>query len=232
MKPIAVFALLVLLAGCAPQHGSPAPSAAPVSSAPRVVSAVGSSDTKIPVPRGARSAEIAITCGSNDDGYVAVGVDNQDQTRDGRCPLTMRFRVAVERSIHLTIDFARGTGRSVTEVRFSAEPFTSDPKVAKQCTGLSSAFSDTASAVNGYMGGGLDLAGWQKLMASASGTLSILDRSGAIGTQLTALSDWYGGTAVTPAHPTNDEATEAFEIVSSICRDNGSPLVIVSQYGG
>jgi hypothetical protein len=232
MKPIVALALLLLLAGCtAPQH-SPAASAKPVSSAPHVFSATGPSQQTVTVPPGAKSAEISITCGSSDSGFVSVGVNDQDQTRDGRCPLTMRFRMAVGHTIDLSIGFGHGTGRSVTEVRFSAAPFVSDQKVADQCTGVSAAFSDMASAVNGYANGELDLAGWQKLMVSAGDKLKGVDDSGAVGTQLTALSDWYGGSELSPTHPSSDDANNASEIVNNLCLDNGTPLVISSQYGG
>lgn len=236
MKPLAV-ALLVLLAGCSlagctAQPASPTPSTKPVSSAPHVYSAVGSSENTIAVPAGAKSAEIVVTCASDDNGFISIGVDNQDQTHVGRCPSTTRFRTAVHHTIDLSIDFNPGTGRWVAQVRFSAAPFVSDPTVAAQCTGMSDVFSDIASAVNGYPNGPLDLAGWQKLMTSAGDKLKVVDDSGAVGTQINALSDWYGGSEISPSHPASEASIEATEIVNHLCLDNGTPLYIVSQYGG
>jgi len=237
MKPLAALALLLLatgpsLAGCTAQHGAPATSAKPVSSAPHILSAEGSSENTVTVPAGAKSAEIAVTCGSSDGAPVSISTDGQDQPRAATCRSTTRFRIAVDRAIHLSIEFDQGSGRSVAVVRFFAEPFVPDPKVATQCTGASAALSDTATAVNGYGSGDVDLAGWQKLMKSAGDKFDVVDRSGAVGSQLQALSDWYGGTDLTPAHPTSDEANEAMQIVNHLCLDNGTPLVILSQYGG
>jgi len=232
MKPLAALALLLLLAGCSAQPGTPSSSPKPVSSAPHILSAEGPSENTLTVPAGAKSAEIAVTCGSSDGTSVSITTGDQDQPRSATCRSTTRFRIAVHRVLHLSIDFDGGSGHSVAVVRFSADPFVPDPKVVEQCTGVSAALSDSVSAVNGYGNGDLDLAGWQKLMTSAGDKFNLVDRSGAVGAQIGALSDWYGGIYLTPTHPTSDEASQAIQIVNNLCLDNGSPLVIMSQYGG
>jgi hypothetical protein len=232
MKPLAALALLLVLAGCSAQHGSPAPSAKPVSSAPHVYSATGPSENTIAVPSGAKSAEIVVTCGGSDGVVVSITVNAQDQPRSGRCPSTTRFHTPAHGTVELAVDFAGGTGRYVAEVRFSAEPLATDPKVATQCAGLSGAMSDIASADNGYPNGPLDLAGWQKLMTSAGDKLKAIDDSGSVGTQLKALSDWYGRSNPEPGQRANADTNGAREIVNNLCDDNGTPLVIASQYGG
>ena len=184
------------------------------------------------MPPSAKSAEISVTCGSSTDAYLTVAVGAQDQPRSARCPSTLRFRSAAGGTLILNVDLAGGTGRYVGQVRFSTEPFASDSAMAEQCTGLSGVFSDIASADNGYPNGPLDLAGWHRLMSSASKKLAAVSGSGALGTQLDALTAWYGRSDLTPGTPTTASASEAFEVVNGLCLDNGTPLVILSQYGG
>jgi hypothetical protein len=69
-------------------------------------------------------------------------------------------------------------------------------------------------------------------MASASEKLTAVSNSGALGTQLDALISWYGRSNPTPVEGTDAGANEAFEIVNGLCLDNGTPLAILSQYGG
>jgi hypothetical protein len=144
----------------------------------------------------------------------------------------MRFRTTAHAAMDISIDISGGTGRYVGQVRFSAEPFVSDRRTTRQCAGLSGVFSDIASAQNGYPNGPLDLAGWQKLMGSARDKLAAVDGSGAVGTQLAALTDWYGRSNPAPAQGTSADANQAYEIVHNLCLDNGTPIAILSQYGG
>ncbi|MEO6533466.1 MAG: hypothetical protein ABIO06_07810 [Pseudolysinimonas sp.] len=232
MKSVFAVAMLLALAGCSAQHGQAATSPKPVSSAPHVFSGIGSSQNAVPVPAGANSADISITCGGQDGVVISVTVGVQDQPRSGRCPSTVELRSAAHGTLDVSVDFSGGAGRYVAQVRFSSQKFASDSRVAAQCTALSSAFSDTASARNGYPNGPLDLAGWQGLMASAGHKLKDVPDSGAIGTQLTTLTEWYGRTDLTPAEHESADVNGAFEIVNSLCLDNGTPLVISSQYGG
>ena len=232
MRSIVALALLVVLAGCSAQQSPPAASTKPVSSAPHVFSATGPSQQTITVPVGAESAEISVTCGSSTDAHITVAVGTQEQPRNTRCPSTLRFRTATGGTLILNVDLTGGSGRYVGQVRFSAEPFATDPAVARQCTGVSGAFSDIASAQNGYPNGPLDLAGWRGLIASAGKKLTAVSKSGALGTQLDALTAWYGRSNPTPAEGTSSSANEAFEIVNGLCLDNGTPLAILSQYGG
>lgn len=232
MKPLVALAVLVALAGCAAQPTHTAASSAPLSTAPQFFSATGSAQKTLTVPAGANSADVTITCGSDDGGIITIAIGAQDQPRGGSCPSSTRFRTAAHGTLDLAVGFAGGSGRFVAQVRFSADPFAPDPRATSQCTALGSAFSDVTSAQNGYPRGPLDLAGWQKLMSSAGTKLSSIDGTGAIGTQVPTLTDWYGGSDPTPAAPSSAAATQAFEIVTSLCLDNGTPLVIVSQYGG
>lgn len=172
-----------------------------------------------------------MTCGSSANDSLTVAVGAEEQPRGIRCPATLRFRTAVGRTLILNIDLSGGAGRYVGQVRFSAEPFASDPTTTAQCHALSGAFSDIASAQNGYPNGPLDLSGWQDLMVSVGGKLKAVDDSGEIGTQLPALVDWYGRSDPTPANP-SDAAVAASGIVHQLCLDNGTPLVIASQFGG
>jgi len=236
MKPVIALTMLFALAGCSaattPTSASTAASSKPVPSSPHVFSATGPSHTALAVPAGAKSADISITCAGDDTTSISITVGTQDQPRSGRCPSSLRFRTAAHGTLELAVDFGSGTGRFVAQVRFSADAFTPDPRMAAQCTAASGAFSDVSSASNGYPNGTLDLAGWRALMASAGQKLTAIDDSGAVGTQLGALIDWYGGPDPTPARPTSAAAAQAFEIVNSLCLDNGTPLVILSQYGG
>jgi hypothetical protein len=115
----------------------------------------------------------------------------------------------------------------------SSAPSQPDTRVTRQCAEIGDAYSDITSAENGYPDD-IDEGGWDALIASAATTLESVDQSGAVGAQVNAMLTWWA--SAPPPGPSVDPAAarqaEAFRIANQLCRENGSPLVLVSTYGG
>ena len=228
-----ILALALALTACtSPPKPEPTPEPA-FTSEPMVLSGVGPMTVPLTIPAGAQSLMVQLACtGMFVD--VSIGKSMEEQ-RGAQCGGTHTFVVPITgASRDLQINVADDSTLTV-QLQFSDELVAPDPVMVKQCATVGEVLSTAANAAAAVQHGDMDAAEWRTSLDGAIAELDTIDPDTMIGHLAPPLTAWLEALTIPPQEFWS-EAPSDFDdariLISSLCSDNGSALIIMGQYGG
>lgn len=236
--------VLFAVTGCTAQKSSsnaepPAAAAAESATDPSwpVVSFGGSGELSesVAVPKGANSLIITIVC---TDGVFLISTGG-DMSRDrrGSCGGAQTYAIAVTHSADLIVSatmFNEDATFALTG-EFSRAKTEPDASTASDCEVFSTIQSAVFNAKEGFKVGDVDGEDWVTVLAGTRADLEKLGKnpSGLIGQQVPALTEALAGDHAIPDSLAESKAfITGADLIGQACDANGTPLIILAEYGG
>lgn len=196
----------------------------------------GSGENSLSVPEGAQSLQIEFACVGERFTLDAGAATS----RSGGCQGTHSYLLPVPKQQGLLqlFVFVPGEGHFALTAAFSTEVSTPDPHITDACEKLSEYTSLYLNADQGYQRGEVSAEEWRTQIDLAVAIVTELQETatGLIGLEVPALVAGMSSAAVVPGYfhepRSATEMDAAGTIVSAVCSDNGSELVISAAYGG
>ncbi|MCP2030331.1 hypothetical protein L1277_000395 [Okibacterium sp. HSC-33S16] len=239
--------VLLAVVGCTAQKGSsnaeplaPAAAAAVDSATDPAWPVIGFGGSGVlsestAVPKGANSLIITVVC--TDGGFLISTGGDMSKDRRGGCGGAQTYTFSVTNSADLVVTttmFKEDATFALTG-EFSRDKTEPDVDTASDCEVISAIHSAVYNAKEGFKIGDIDGGDWLTVLAETRADLEKLgtNPSGLIGQQVMVLTE-----ALAADHATPDSLAESKQFVTTsdligqACDANGTPLIIMAEYGG
>ncbi len=187
------------------------------------------------MPKGAHSLIITFVC---TDGVFLISTGG-DMSRDrrGGCGGAQTYAIPVTHTANLIVSatmFNEDATFALTG-EFSRAKTEPDASTASDCEAFSAIQSAVFNAKEGFTVGDVDGEDWVTVLAETRSDLEKLSKnpSGLIGQQVPALTEAMAGDHAIPDSLAESKPfVTATDLIGQACDANGTPLIVIAQYGG
>lgn len=189
----------------------------------------------VSVPKGANSLIITFVC-TDGMSLISTGGD-MSMDRRGGCGGAQTYAVSVTGRADLVVTatlFSEDATFALTG-EFSRDEAVSNASTASDCEVISAIQSDVSNAKDGFKVGDIDGDDWATVLAETRTDLEKVskDPRGLIGQQVPALTQALEGDYAIPDSLFESKPfMTATDLIGQACDANGTPLVIMAEYGG
>jgi hypothetical protein len=189
----------------------------------------------VAVPKGANSLIITFVC---TDGmfYISTGGD-MSMDRRGGCggAQTYSFSVTNHRDLVVSVSMFNLDATFALTGEFSRAKTEPDANTASDCELFSTIQSAVFNAKEGFKVGDVNGDDWLTILAETRADLNELSKNpnGLIGQQVSVLTETLTGDHATPdSLAESKQFMTASDLTGQACDANGTPLIIMAEYGG
>jgi hypothetical protein len=231
---LGAFVLLAGLTGCSTAESVPADATtSAVDWMPVTHSGYGQASISTPIPIGAKSVDVSLTCTK---GVFELDLDDStNNARDGYCGRTRVFHLPLSgATLALALTVPSTTEYSIV-TRFLKTQALPDAMITGECEQLSTADTIVADAEASYKAGELTRAEWTAAMKQAAADFKAMSATaaGVLVPVTTRLAAGVATIADSPGSPPNQTAyVNAAQLAGQTCANNGTPITIAASYGG
>jgi hypothetical protein len=213
---------------------SPSPTFASV-----IFSGTQSGEKVFSAPSAARSATITVVCAGDSFFTLTGALDDQYGGLTGQCNWGgYQYQLAIPAGQRLDLVFElQSPGSFVVETRFSADRYSADAEIKRECSTMVTVGSDVANSEDGYSQGKVTAADWHTRIAAAVTALAKLrtDKPNILSAALANIRRDLTAPGIAPGAFDGTAGVsyqEPLRIVGQACAANGTPIYELGEFGG